>query len=78
MHVQNGLKMAQNAKNGIFGVATLATLATLKFSKVVYDIKLTLLNNPLLVLGQNLLRSRRRCMYKFVKFAAFTDSLTGV
>ena len=51
MHVQNGLKMAQNAKNGIFGVATLATL---KFSKVVYDIKLTLLNNPLLVLVQNL------------------------
>ena len=50
-------------------MATLATLATLKFSKVVYDIKLTLLNNPLLVLGQNLLPSRRRYDYKFVKFA---------
>ena len=50
--------MAKNAKNGFFGVATLATLATLKFSKVVYDIKLTLLNNPFLVLGRYLLPSQ--------------------
>ena len=61
--------MAKNAQNGFLGVATLATLTTLKFSKVVYDIKLTLLNNPLLVLGQNILPSRRRCSYKFVKVA---------
>ena len=64
MHVQNGLKMAQNAKNGIFGVATLATLATLKFSKVVYYTHLTFLNNLLLKFFENLLPSRRRCMYK--------------
>ena len=62
-------KWPKNAKNGFFWVATLTTLATLKFSKVVYDIKLTLLNNPLLVLGQNILPSRRRCSYKFVKVA---------
>ena len=64
MHVQNGLKMAQNAKNGFIWVAILTNLATLKFSKVVYDIKLTFLYNLYLVLGQYLLPSWRRCRYK--------------
>ena len=64
MHVQNGLKMAQNAKNGIFGVATLATLATLKFSKVVYYTHLIFFNNLLLEFFENLFLSRMRCMYK--------------
>ena len=66
MQLQNVLKMAQHAKNGIFGVATLTNLATLKFSKVVYYTHLTFLNNLLLEFFENLLPSRRRCMYKFV------------
>ncbi len=57
MHVQNGLKMAQNAKNGIFGVATLATL---KFSNLALYIQLSMLYNLLLEFFENLLPSRRR------------------
>ena len=71
MQLQKGLKMA---KNGIFWVATLTNLATLNFSKVIYYTHLTLFNNLLLECFENLLPSRRRCMYK----TAITYRQTGV
>ena len=44
MHVQNGLKMAKNAKNGIFGVATLATELEKIKSRLVARVKSRLPN----------------------------------